>query len=88
VVMVHMYFLGFAIASVYQRFGRTGMYVFFIAAFLLVSVCTYAFTYFNWWGDIFRSLSQYSAFELASWMVLAIAAYALVSYELLRKATV
>lgn len=88
VVMVHMYFLGFAIASVYQRFGRIGMYVFFIAAFLLVSVCTYAFTYFNWWGDIFRSLSQYSAFELASWMVLAIAAYALVSYELLRKATV
>jgi hypothetical protein len=88
VVMVHMYLLGFAIASVYQRFGRTGMYVFFIAAFLLVSVCTYVFTYFNWWRDIFRWLSHYSASELASWLVLAIAAYALVSYALLRKATV
>lgn len=88
VVLIHMYFLGFAIASVYQRFGRTGMYAFFIAAFLLVSVCIYVFTYFNWWNNIFRWLSHYSASELASWLVLAIAAYALVSYALLRKATV
>jgi hypothetical protein len=88
VVMVHMYFLGFAIACVYQRFGRIGMYVFFIVAILLVGACTFVFTYLKWWGDIFRWLSQYSATELASGMVLVIAAYALVSFALLRKTPV
>lgn len=88
VVMVHTYFLGFASASVYQRFGRNGMYAFFTATLLLFSVCAYVCTYFNWWGAIFSWLSHHSAAGLASWMALLIVGYVLVSYVLLRKATV
>ena len=88
VVLLHMYVLGFVIGSIFQRFGRAGMYVFFTIVFLLCSVGTVILTYFRWWGRLFGSLAGQSAFTIALWLVPLIAVYAFISYLLLRKATV
>jgi hypothetical protein len=88
IVMVHCFFLGFAISSVHRRFGVKGMYILTAIVLLLISVGTFLFTNYRWWDDIFRFVSQYSASELALWMVPALAFYMLMSYLMLRKATV
>jgi hypothetical protein len=88
VVMVLMYFLGFFPGSVYQRFGRTGMFTLFGVAGLLLSVFSLLSTYWNWWGAIFGWFAGQSAGMLGLWMVPVIAACILTSYALLLKATV
>jgi hypothetical protein len=76
------------LGSIYQRFGRTGEYIFFGVAFLLLSVFLLVSTYWHWWGTIFGWLAQQSAATLGLWLVPLMAFFALVSYALLRKATV
>ncbi|MFM1653306.1 hypothetical protein ACI7RC_14535 [Brevibacillus sp. B_LB10_24] len=88
ILMLHMYFLGFAISSIHRRFGRYGMFAFFIAVILVLSVVGYMCTYYHWWGDIFGWLVHHSAAQIALWMVPLILVYMLVSYLMLRKATV
>lgn len=88
VVLIHLYMLGFVITSVYQRFGRTGLFTFFVVAVLLASIATLLSAHYNWWPAIFLWFAQYSAFELASWMVLPAIVYVLASYLLLRRATI
>lgn len=88
VPLVSLYFLGFAIGCIHRRFGSTGMWIFFGLAVLLASAFTLISTYLRWWGMLFAWLSQFSAFEFALWMVPLTAVYALISYALLRKATV
>ncbi|HEY7349822.1 MAG TPA: hypothetical protein VH599_16010 [Ktedonobacterales bacterium] len=87
-VMVLMYFLGFLPASVYQRFGRTGMYTLFGLSGLLLSVLSLVNTYWNWWGPILDWFGQQSAAMLGLWTVPVIAVCILASYALLRKATI
>lgn len=87
-LMVHMYFFGFVIASVYQRFGKVGMLTFFIVTFLTISVCTFIMTYNAWWGELFGWFSRHSAFELALWTVPVTAIYMCASYAMLRRASV
>jgi hypothetical protein len=79
---------GLLLGSIYQRFGRTGIYVLFGVAFLLLSVLLLVSTYWSWWGAIFGWLAQQTAAGLVSWLVPLIAIGALASYALLRKATV
>jgi hypothetical protein len=88
VLLLFMYLLGLVLGSIYQRFGRTGEYIFFGVAFLLLSVFLLVSTYWNWWGAIFGWLAQQSAATLGLWLVPLIAFFALASYALLRKATV
>ncbi len=88
VVMLFMFFLGFAPASVYQRFGRNGMYTVsgvVIGSFSILSLLS---TYLGWWGPMFDWLGRQTLVELTSWMALLGALCAFVSYGLLRKATV
>jgi hypothetical protein len=87
-IVLHMYFLGFVLASIYQRFGKNGMYAFFAIAVLLTSAWAVASTYLQWWTSMYNSLARYSAFELAVYSVPLIVGYALVAYALLRKATI
>jgi hypothetical protein len=87
-LLLFMYLLGLLLGSIYQRFGRTGEYIFFGIAFLLLSVFLLVSTYWNWWSAIFGWLAQQSAATLGVWLVPLIAIFALVSYALLRKATV
>ncbi len=88
VVMLLMFFLGFVPASIFQRFGRPGMYTLFGAAGLFISLFSFFSTYLNWWKAIFDWFAHQTALDLAWWLVPVIAVCALASYTLLRKATV
>jgi hypothetical protein len=88
VLLLFMNLLGLLLGSIYQRFGRTGEYIFFGIAFLLLSVFLLVSTYWHWWGAIFGWLAQQSAATLGLWLVPLIAICGLVSYALLHKATV
>ncbi len=87
VFLLFMNLLGLLLGSIYQRFGRMGEYVFFGIVFLLLSVFLVLSTYWHWWGSIYGWLAPQSAATLGLWLVPLIA-FALVSYALLRKATV
>ncbi len=86
VVTANMYFLGFVIGSIYRRIGRTGTLIFFLIVFLLMSIFSLVWTYLRWWGAFFHWFSQFTAFELALWLLPLTAFYLLVSYLLLRRA--
>jgi len=88
VFLLFMCLLGLLLGSIYQRFGRTGIYIALGIAFLLLSVFLLVSITWNWWGAIFGWLAQQTAAGLVSWLVPLIAIFALVSYGLLRKATV
>ncbi|WP_152401245.1 hypothetical protein [Paenibacillus cellulositrophicus] len=87
IVMIHMFFMGFVISSIHRRFGRTGMFVFFIALIVLSSICSFAMTYYGLWLDFFRWIGAHYM-DLFLWMIPLTVIYALLSYVLLRRATV
>jgi hypothetical protein len=86
VVLANMYFLGFVIGSIYQRFGRVGTLIFVLTVFLLMSLFSLVWTYLRWWGAFFAWFSQFTAFELALGLLPLTALYLLASYLLLRRA--
>ncbi len=88
VLLLFMYLLGLVIGSIYQRFGRTGEYIFFGIVFLLLSTFLLVSAHWNWWGAIFGWLAPQSAATLGLWLVPLIALCTLASYALLRKAPV
>lgn len=87
VVMTYMFFLGFVISSIHRRFGKTGLYVFFTAILLLGSIGSFAMTYYERWMDLFKWIAHHDQL-LYVWMIPFIILYALISYGLLRRATV
>ncbi len=88
VLLLFMYLLGLLLGSIYYRFGRTGIYIFLGIAFLLLSLFVVVSSYWSWWGTIFGWLARQTAAGLAWWLAPPMAFFALVSYALLRKATV
>ena len=88
VLLLFMCVLGLLLGSIAQRFGRTGIYSVCGVAILLLSVFVLLSTVWNWWGTIGGWLAQQTAVGLVSWLVPLMAFFALVTYALLRKATV
>ncbi len=88
IVMLYVYSFGFVICSVFRRFGGKGMFVLFISLIVIFTVLGFVANQNQWWGPIFRWISGQTAFELSLWMVPAVAVYGLLSYLMLRKATV
>ncbi|MEO6888461.1 MAG: hypothetical protein ABI456_04790 [Ktedonobacteraceae bacterium] len=88
VLLLFMCLLGLLLGSIYQRFGRTGEYISFGVAFLLLSAFLLVSTYWHWWSAIFGWFAQQSAATLGLWLVLPGGICVIVSYALLRKATV
>ncbi|HEU5369949.1 MAG TPA: hypothetical protein VFU69_15860 [Ktedonobacterales bacterium] len=86
--LLFMSLLGVFLGSIYQRFGRFGMYTCAGIAFLLLSVFVLLSVSGNWWGAIFGWLAQQTAAALGLWLLPLMALCALASYALLRKATV
>jgi multisubunit Na+/H+ antiporter MnhG subunit len=82
------FLLGLLFGSVYQRLGRTGVYIALGIAFLLLSLFVVVSSYWIWWGAIFGWLAQQTAATFGVWLVSPIVFFALASYALLRKATV
>jgi hypothetical protein len=88
VLLLFMFLLGLLLGSIYQRFGRLGEYILAGIALLLLSGFLLLGSYWSWWGAIFSWLGQQSAASLSLWLLPLIALFAIVSYALLRKATV
>ncbi|SFS67758.1 hypothetical protein [Paenibacillus sp. BC26] len=87
-VMLNLYMIGFLCASVHRRFGRNGMYVFSIVAVLVLTVITYIVKYMGWWSDIFNFFGDHTAVQFALMLFPITICLSLVSYLLLRRATV
>lgn len=88
VFLLFLCLLGMLIGSVYQRFGRIGVYIALGTIFLLLSLFVGISSVWSWWGAIFGWLGQQTAAGLAWWLLPLAALFALGSYALLRKATV
>jgi hypothetical protein len=88
IFLLFLFLLGQLVGSVYQRFGRAGIYIALGVALLLLSVLVVVSSAWNWWGAIFGWLGQQTAAGLAWWLLPLAALFALASYALLRKATV
>jgi hypothetical protein len=88
VLLLFMCVLELLIGSIYQRFGRTGVYIALGIVLRLLSIFVVVISWWSWWGAIFGWLAQQTAAGLVSWLVPLIAIGALASYALLRKATV
>jgi len=89
-VFLYLFFSGFLIASVYRKFGKYGMFIFFGIILLVLLVAPLLITYFEGWVDIGRWIvsSFHSLNDLAPWLLLKGAIMALVSYLLLLRSTV
>ncbi|UKS26455.1 hypothetical protein LOZ80_33885 [Paenibacillus sp. HWE-109] len=87
ILLLNMYFFGFAISSIHRRFGSTGMYAFFTALLLIGTVGTYSLTHLGLWGGIFGWLVQHYM-ALFWWMLPLLAVYLTATYSLLRRAAV
>ncbi|MCG7409531.1 hypothetical protein MH117_19160 [Paenibacillus sp. ACRRX] len=85
---LHLFYCGFVISSLHRRYGRNGLYVFFIASFLVGAAGSYLLTYYRLWLDIFSWIGQYTIFQHSLWIFVLTVLYAGISYLLLRRATV
>ncbi|MFC4601700.1 hypothetical protein [Cohnella hongkongensis] len=85
--MLHLFFLGFAIAAVYRKFGRNGLFAVFIVLGLALTVAFYAITHYDRWGSLLSWAQGISVLELANGMLVLTLLYVVLSYALLRKAT-
>lgn len=87
-ILLHMFYWGFVISSIFRRFGRSGLFIFAAVMFILYSVAGLLMTYYQWWVDVFNWLASHTAFELALWSMPLTVLYALLSFWMLRKSTV
>ncbi|CAN7191982.1 hypothetical protein LJR153_000480 [Paenibacillus sp. LjRoot153] len=87
ILLIHLYFLGFAISSLHRRFGRMSMYIFFTAALLLGTITSYTLTHFGLWDDIGHWVAHHYM-DLFWWLIPLVVIYSLISYGLLRRAAV
>jgi hypothetical protein len=88
VIMLHMFYWGFVISSIFRRFGRSGLFIFAAVMFIVYSVAGLLMTYYHWWGDLFNWFVSHTAFEIALWSMPLTVLYALLSFWMLRKSTV
>jgi len=86
-IMLCCFFIGFITPCIYRRFGRTGLFAFFIALIAVITVGSFLIGYYQKWAAFFEVLSGLSATALAGWAFAAALLLALFSYLLLRRST-
>lgn len=87
-ILLFVYFLGFAISSIYRRMGRIGMMLFSGGVVIAAGIVSFMSTYFGWWPNVFSWMSDQTAVDYALYTLPFTALFALISYWLLRRATV
>jgi len=87
-LLLHLFVAGFVIASIYYRFGKLGTLIFFICAFLLLSLGSVLATYNEWWKLLYDVLVKTTSFELTLWLFPLTIIYGLIAYGLHRRTTV
>ncbi|MFC5703460.1 hypothetical protein ACFPVX_19400 [Cohnella faecalis] len=86
--MLHLYFLGFVLASLFRRFGRKGISIFFLLLLVVGTTLGYAVVYLEWYKPIGDWLSDQTALGLSAWLIPLILLYGAASYRMLRNSTV
>jgi len=87
-LVLNLFFMGFAISSLYRKFGRNGLYLLFISLGVGFTVAGYLIQRNDGWGKVFDLLGGLSLAELANGAFALTLVYAGISYLCLRKATV
>ena len=87
-VMINIFFSGFAISSIHRKFGRNGLYLFFIVLSVVTTFSVYLISMYGKWKAILDWFADISSVQLASGLFVLTLIYIGVSYLLLRKATV
>ncbi len=87
ILMMNLFFCGFAIASIYRKIGRNGLFGVSIALGLALTVAFYLITHYDKWDSVWEWARGVSVVELANWLLALTLVYVGVSYALLRKAT-
>jgi len=89
-LLLLMFCSGFFIASIYRRFGKTGMYIFSLGAFLIFGFTPLLISYYDRWDEIGRwvEANVHTLNDLTPWLLILAALFALGSFGLLRRSTV
>ncbi|MBP1990643.1 hypothetical protein [Paenibacillus eucommiae] len=87
-LMLCFFFTGFIISSMYRRFGKSGVFTFFIAIFLLLTIIGFVGNFYGWWLELFNFVSKQTAFQLSLCTIPVTIVCALLSYLMLRKSTI
>lgn len=87
-IFTHLFFLGFIISSFARRYGGRGMLISSLAFLLVSSIVIILIHRFEAWGSIFQWFASQTALQLGFWLVPISLLYLIVSYFLLRKATI
>jgi hypothetical protein len=88
VILLFMHYSGVVISAVHKRTGRNGMFIASGILLLVFTVLGFLATYLNWYPAIFDWMIEQTAVDYTLWMLPLIVIFALVSYLLLRKATI
>jgi hypothetical protein len=88
ILMMNLFFCGFAIGAVYRKVGRNGLFGVFIVLGLALTIAFYLTTYFDKWASVLDWVVCISVLELANGLLVLTLVYVAASYGLLRKATV
>lgn len=81
------FFVGSAVASVYVRWGSTGIVAFFIALGVLFVGGIWAMTEAQAWTSFWETLASHSVPWIVSWLLIPAALGVAVGYALMRRAT-
>ncbi|MFC5401588.1 hypothetical protein [Cohnella soli] len=86
--MTNIFFSGFLISSIFRRFGRNVMLLFFAVITLAMTVAAYLITYYEKWTALFDWLGGATLMQVTGTLLGLTLVYVAVTYALLRKATI
>ncbi|MEH7276724.1 hypothetical protein [Neobacillus vireti] len=88
ILLINLFCMGLLISSTARRFGAKGLVIAVISVLLILSVVALLVTYYSVWLDIFHWFASYTAVQIAYWLIIPTIVYMLLSFALLRRATV
>ncbi|WNS76663.1 hypothetical protein RRV45_06660 [Bacillus sp. DTU_2020_1000418_1_SI_GHA_SEK_038] len=88
ILLINLFCIGLLISSTARRFGAKGLVIAIISLLLISSVAALFVTYYGVWMDIFQWFVQFTAVQIAYWLILPTLLYMMLSYALLKRATV
>jgi hypothetical protein len=88
IFFLHLFFLGLLIGSYAKRFGGKGMLIASLAFVLISSVAVYLVSSYENWSSVFSWFAGQTAVQIAYWLIPFVLIYLVVSFLLLRRASV
>ncbi|MBD8004498.1 hypothetical protein [Bacillus norwichensis] len=88
ILFTYLFFVGFLIASFARRFGGKGMLLLILAFLLISSISVILLHQFQAWSHIFQWFLSQTAVELSYWLLPSILISTVLSFLLLRRASI